>query len=103
MRMPLQTIPAAPNAVYIPMIMFQTGIMNGKLQTSCQLQLSAGKVTNPDTANESWISTGQTKTIYISDLANLESDLAGLAAMMNKLNDGIQQIVAAINSTRKLL
>ena len=103
MILPLVTKPTVPDSIFIPMILLQTGIVNGKLYTSCQLQFSAAKVENPNTEKENWIPTGQTQTIYLSDLLNLESDLEKLGDKVKALYGDILEIIAFVNETRKVL
>jgi hypothetical protein len=99
----LETVVAVPNAVYAPMIMFQTGINNGKPITSCQITLAAIKVTNAGTKDEAWEQTGKTEMIHIADLNNLSSDIAKVGSQVVALLEGVTDFIAEVNSTRKVL
>ncbi len=99
----LETTVAVPNAVYAPMIMFQTGINNGKLIPSCQITLAACKVLNEGKANETYEATGQTQMIHIADLNNLSADIAKVGSQVVTLLDGVTNLIAEINATRKVL
>ena len=94
-----------PNGIYCPMIMFATGIgSGGKLQTSCQIQFAAGKMVVDKDGIETWKATGHTETIYISNIDNLEPDLAvTLGDPFAKAYADVLAMVAAINVTRKVL
>lgn len=103
MPLELQTTPVSPNSIYAPQIILQTGIVDGKLTTSAQLGLAAALVENAGTEAETWTATGQRNTIYISDLGNLDPDLAGLQPQIATLYAAIMQLIADANSVRKAL
>lgn len=105
MPLELQTTPVSPNSIYAPQIILQTGIVDGKLTTSAQLGLAAALVENAgtDTDTETWTATGQRNTIYISDIWQLDTDLAGLQAQIGTLYSAIVQLIADVNSIRKVL
>ena len=103
MPLELQTKPIEPNAIMIPMILMQTGIINGKLHTSCQITLSPAKVDNPGTDEESWTMTGNQQTIYLSDVENLESDLESLKDLVGKVYTDMITLIDGVNKIRKVL
>ena len=100
MPITLETRPVDANAVYIPMILIQTGINNGKLQTSCQLTLADARV---DEKGEGWESGGRVRAFYIPDVMNLEEDLKQLSLQVTDLFTGIVELAGALNSIRKVL
>ena len=102
---PLEKPVVQPTGIYCPMIMFATGIVSGgKLQTSCQIQFAAGKMVVDKDGIETWKATGHTETIYISNIDNLEPDLAvTLGDPFAKAYADVLAMVAAINVTRKVL
>ena len=103
MPLQLQTKPIEPNAVMIPMILVQTGIINGKLHTSCQITLSPAKVDDAGTEKEFWTMTGNQETIYLSDLENLEEDLEGLKDLVGKVYTDMITLIDGVNKIRKVL
>ena len=103
MSIQMETSVITPNSIFVPMIILQTGINKGKLQTSCQITLAASKVENEGTENEFWTSTSQQKTVYIPDLDNLEPDLQSENEQVVNLRVAILQFITFINNTRKVL
>lgn len=93
-----------PNGAFCPMIMFATGIAGGgKLLTSCNIQLTAGKMVVVDT-EETWVSTGQVENLYIPDIDNLEADLAPtLGDPFAQAYADVLTMVDAINTLRKVI
>ncbi len=93
-----------PNGIFCPMIMFATGVgSGGKLQTSCQIQFAAGKMTLKN-EDETWERTGQTETIYIPDIDNLETDIAPtLERAFAQGYTDILTVIETINGLRKVL
>ena len=102
---PLEKPVVQPTGIYCPMIMFATGVVSGgKLQTSCQIQFAGGKMTVDEDGVETWKATGQSETIYIPDIDNLEPDLATtLGEPFAQAYADVLAMVAAINVTRKVL
>ena len=103
MSISLETIPVQPNAVYAPQILLQTAVIGGKLQTSAQLFLAAAKVENPGESTETWTPTGQNNMVHLGDIAHLDEDLAGLQSQVATLYAGLVQLLASLNSIRKVL
>jgi hypothetical protein len=99
MPLKMQTTPVSPNAIYFPQILIQTGIGNGELHISCQLNLAAAKVSE----NGKWEAAGQYKTINIPSLLNLPPDLEHLAPQVAQLYGQIVSLVDSINAVRKIL
>ena len=98
MPIPMETKPVVTNAVYIPMIVIQTGISEGKLRTSCQITLADAKE-----EKDVWEGGGVSRTFYIPDVMNLEEDLKALAPQIASLFEGIVLLTATVNSIRKVL
>lgn len=103
MPIPFETSVQTPNAVYIPQIIIQCGIVDGQLKTSAQIILSGAHVTNAGEANESWTQTGQTQIMQIPDIMNLDSDLASLQTDVYTVFGGIINLVGSMNAIRKVL
>lgn len=103
MPLPLTTKVKIPDSVYVPMIMMQTGINQGKLITSCQLTLAAAKGTDPGTDKENWEATGQSSTIYIYDLVNLDPGYEQFGDQVKRIYGDILILIAAINEVKKVL
>lgn len=99
----LQTIQLVPNGVYVPQVVIQQGINNGKLIVSCQITLAAAKVVNIGTPTEQWVPTGQTEMFYISDLLNLDSDIIQYQTQVNTWLNNLNSLVELINAKRKVL
>ena len=99
MALQMQTTPEVPNSIFFPQIVIQTYISNGDLHTSCQLVLSAAKVD----VQGKWTPTGQTNSINIQDIGNLEDDLQHLAPTVQQLYGTIVGLVDGINAVRKIL
>jgi hypothetical protein len=100
---PIQNTPSTPNAVYSPQIMLNTGIVNGKLVTSLQLTLAAAICDNAGTPDETWTPTGQSNTIMLPDLANLDPDLAAIQPQMDAALASVVSLLTALNAIRKIL
>ena len=103
--LPLEKAVVEPTGIYCPMIMFATGIVSGgRLQTSCQIQYAAGKMVVDKDGVETWKGTGQTETIYIPNIDDLETDLADtLGKPIAQAYADVLAVVESLNSTRKLL
>ena len=103
--LPLEKEVVAPTGIYCPMIMFATGIVSGgKLQTSCQITYAAGKMVVDGDGIETWKSTGQSETIYIPNIDDLETDIADtLGKPFAQAYADVLAVVESINGTRKLL
>ena len=100
MPITLETNAPVPNAVYLPMIMINTVIVNGKLKTSCQIALGDAIT---DERGEVWEAGGRRKTVYIPDVMNLDKDLTDLAPQVVSIFTGIVTLAATLNSIRKVL
>ena len=103
MSLPLETVPPIPNIAYPSMILIQTGIVNGKLQTSLQMHLNAAKRENPGTPEETWTATGKTEMIHIADAANPDADLVSVKPALLAAYQAIVDVVRQINAIRKVL
>lgn len=103
MPISLQTTPVTPNAIFAPQIIISTALVGGKLQTSAQVFLAAAKVENAGQPNESWTTTGQNNLLYLADLDNLDTDLAGLQSQVNTVYAQIVTLLGNFNSIRRLL
>jgi len=99
----LQKEHPVPNIAYAPMILIQTGILDGKLRTSCQVHLAGACVENIGQPEETWAAAGQGEMVHIPDLANLEPDLAGLAPQVAAVYAGIIALIAELNEIRKVI
>ena len=100
MPLPLETILPTPNAVYAPQILLQSSMQNGRLVTSAQITLGAAIV---DKAGNWLDSTGQFQTIYISDVENLDKDLASMQDLIPDIMMGIIQLIGGLNAIRKII
>ena len=100
MPITLETNAPVPNTVYLPMIMINTAIVNGKLRTSCHITL--GDATT-DANGEVWEAGGRRKTVYIPDVMNLETDLTDLAPQVVSIFSEIVTLAATLNGIRKVL
>jgi hypothetical protein len=103
MPLSLETTPLTPNALYAPQIVLQTAVVGGKLKTAAQICLAAAKVEDSGLESETWTPTGQDGMVYLTDLENLDGDLAGLQSQVDALYGSLVQIIASLNSIRKVL
>lgn len=99
MPLEMQTTPTVPNAIYFPQIIIQTGIVSGQLKSSAIVSFSAAQV------NETgqWADTGQTKTILIQDIENLDPDLVHLAPQVAQLYSVLITLLDDVNTVRKVM
>ncbi len=88
-----------PNALYVPQIILQTSIYNGRLIPSAIINLMPAKC-----VDGVWTETGgQVRTIHIEDVMKLDEDLASLQEQADKLFGGFVEVIGLINSIRKVL
>ncbi len=99
----MQTTPIIPNAVYAPMILIQTAIVQGKLVTTAQITYAAAKCENLDTEKEHWAATGQSGTVYLGDIAKLEPDLQDIEPVVGEVYARVMKVIAVVNETRKVV
>lgn len=104
MPIPIQnTDVVVPNAVYIPQIVIQCGVVEGKLKTSAMITLSAAKCENAGTENEHWTPTGKSELLNIADIEHLDEDLASLQSSVGQVFAGIVGLVHGMNTIRKVI
>ena len=100
MPIKMETVPIIPDSVFSPQILIQTACVNGQLVTSVQITLTAGKYDE----KAGWMPLyGYNEMVYIPDLTNLEEDLKELFPQVQKVYDGIVELIAELNKTRKVL
>lgn len=88
-----------PNAIYVPQIILQTSIYDGRLVPSAIINLMPAKC-----VDGVWTETGgQVRTIHIQDVTNLDEDLTSLQEQSNQLFGGFVEIIGAINAIRQVL
>jgi len=103
MALVLEKPVVVPDAVFVPMVLIQTGIDNGKLVISCQFHLAAAKCTGRGTPQEFWEATGQSEMIHLSNAQGLDPDLAAIAPQLADVYGRIIAALGAINAIRKVL
>jgi hypothetical protein len=95
---PPQKQAVTPNAVYIPQVVIQTGIVDGVMKSSIQIVMATGNLTNGV-----WSATGNSGTVYLSDITNLEEDIAHLSKELGAVYSNLIATVAAINKIRRVI
>ncbi|HBR19455.1 MAG: hypothetical protein A2Y13_04325 [Planctomycetes bacterium GWC2_45_44] len=104
MPIPIQnTEIVKPNAVLIPQILIQSGVVEGKIKTSVQIVLAAAKCDNAGQPNEAWELTGKVESIRLDDIEHLDEDLASLQASVGQVFAGILGLVHGMNTIRKVI
>jgi hypothetical protein len=87
-----------PNAVYIPQVVIQTGIVDGTLKSSIQIAMTTANLTDGV-----WHNAGGSGSVYLSDIANLEEDIAHLSKELGAAYSNLVVIVAEINKIRQVI
>lgn len=97
--MQIQNDLLTPNDIYVPQIVLQTVISNGRLLSRATITLMPAR-----RDGDVWQETGGIpKVIIIDDVENLDEDLAGLQDLANQIMGGFIGIIAQINAIRKVL
>ena len=96
---PTQKVPVVPNSVFIPQVIIHTGIMNGQLRSSAQIVIASANVDSDGI----WKHGGNTETIFLSNIAELDSDIAHLSKEFGAVYSNLVAIVAEINKIRQVI
>ena len=93
------TIPVTPNAVLVPQIVISTKIISGQLITSANISLQPAYVDG----SGNWSTAGFGKSVNISNINDLPTDLASMATDIGSLETMLLSIIDDLNSIRKLV
>lgn len=98
--MPIQPQKQAvtPNAVYIPQVLIQTGIIDGVLKSSIQIVVSSAHLDNGV-----WNNAGNSGSVYLNDIASLDPDIAHLSKELGVVYSNLVAIVSEINKIRQVV
>mgnify|MGYP001388225918 CR=1 FL=1 len=99
MPLPLENIPVLPNAVFASQIVLQSFVTGGDLKVVANIVLQGAVVENGVWKQ----ATGQCASINISDVLNLDPDLASLQPQVSQLFAGLVDVIGQINSIRKVI
>ncbi|HBR20290.1 MAG: hypothetical protein UV78_C0006G0017 [Parcubacteria group bacterium GW2011_GWA2_43_17] len=96
---PTQKAPVVPNSVFIPQVIIQTGIINGQLRSSAQIVIASANVDD----NGIWKQSGNAETIFLGNIAELDSDIAHISKEFGAVYSNLVAIVAEINKIRQVI
>lgn len=103
MPLPILKQAVIPNSIYFPKISFVTDIINNKQVISAYITLAAAKVTDAGLETETWVDSGQTQTVYLPDIMNLEPDIESLSGLTSDIYNGFISLINDINNIREVL